>query len=143
MLAETEAIPVHRLEAVRCGTFLTLAYYGMLFVLRSEKQLYPIHFLKVFFLLYSFSGFILFYNASVAFSEYYLLVFFLPAPLLFMFLREITSRDIFTKNKMQMNSFCAYGPHNLCQGKRQSTPSLRVTTRTEPPPPSGTRPWQD
>ncbi len=88
-LAETEAIPLHRLEAVRCGTFLTLAYFGMLFVLKSEKQLYPIQFIKVFFLLYSFSGFILFYNASVAFSEYVLLVFFLVCA----FIIHVSTRD--------------------------------------------------
>jgi len=88
-LAETEAIPLHRLEAVRCGTFLTVAYFGLLFVLKSEKQLYPIQFIKVLFLLYIFSGFILFYNASVAFSEYVLLVFFLVCA----FIIHVSTRD--------------------------------------------------
>lgn len=72
-VAESEPIPVHRWQSVRIGVCLTFAYYGILYLMKASKEVYPVHFLKVFLFMLSLSGFILFWRSGVDTSEYNIL----------------------------------------------------------------------
>ena len=47
-IAEGEEIPYHRMQSIRVAVFITFTFYGALYLINSIKEVYPIHFLKVF-----------------------------------------------------------------------------------------------
>ena len=99
-LAESEPIPEHRWQSVRIGVCLTFAYYGVLYIMKASKPVYPIHFLKVFLFMLTFSGLILFWQDRVETSEYNILaLWFLCAVILHLASRPNIKRYFSRKNK--------------------------------------------
>ena len=76
-LVEEGEIAYHRLQTIRIALFLTVAYYGLQYVLDLTKQVYPINFVKVFIFNMCIVGLALFYRLDVDREEYLVLAFWL------------------------------------------------------------------
>ena len=73
---DTEAIPFHRLQAMRIGVMLTFSYYGLLHLIGKSQQFYPLHFLTTYLFYMLLSGVIIFYRRDVLMKDWSPLVFF-------------------------------------------------------------------
>jgi len=73
---DTEAIPFHRLQAIRIGVLLTFSYYGLLHLIGKSQQFYPLHFLTTYLFYMLLSGLIIFYRRDVLMKDWGPLVFF-------------------------------------------------------------------
>ena len=71
---DTEAIPFHRLQAIRIGVLLTFSYYGLLHLIGKSQQFY--HFLTTYLFYMLLSGLIIFYRRDVLMTDWAPLVFF-------------------------------------------------------------------
>ena len=76
-LIEEGEIAYHRLQTLRIALFLTVAYYGLQYVLDLTKQVYPINFVKVYIFNMCIVGLALFYRLDVDREEYLVLAFWL------------------------------------------------------------------
>ena len=76
-LIEEGQIAYHRWQTLRIALFLTVAYYGLQYVLDLTKQVYPINFVKVFIFNMCIVGLALFYRLDVDREEYLVLAFWL------------------------------------------------------------------
>ena len=76
-LVEEGEIAYHRLQTIRIALFLTVAYYGLQYVLGLTKQVYPINFVKVYIFNMCIVGLALFYRLDVDREEYLVLAFWL------------------------------------------------------------------
>ena len=74
--SDTEAIPYHRLQAVRIGLLLTFSYYGLLHFLGKSQKFYPLHFLTTYLFYMVLSGLIIFYRRDVLMQDWRVLAFF-------------------------------------------------------------------
>ena len=70
-------IAYHRLQTIRISLFLTIAYYGLQYVLGFTKEVYPINFVKVYIFNMCIVGLALFYRLNVEREEYLVLAFWL------------------------------------------------------------------
>ena len=70
-------IAYHRLQTIRISLFLTVAYYGLQYVLGFTKEVYPINFVKVYIFNMCIVGLALFYRLNVEKEEYLVLAFWL------------------------------------------------------------------
>ena len=68
-------IAYHRWQTLRIALFLTVAYYGLQYVLGLTKQVYPISFVKVYIFNMCVVGLALFYRLGVDREEYLVLAF--------------------------------------------------------------------
>ncbi len=76
-LVEEGEIAYHRLQTIRIALFLTVAYYGLQYVLGRTKEVYPINFVKVYIFNMCIVGLALFYRLGVDREEYLILAFWL------------------------------------------------------------------
>ena len=70
-------IAYHRMQTLRIALFLTIAYYGLQFVLGLSKEVYPISFVKVYIFNMCIVGLALFYRLNVEREEYLVIAFWL------------------------------------------------------------------
>lgn len=70
-------IAYHRLQTIRISLFLTVAYYGLQYLLGFTKEVYPINFVKVYIFNMCIVGLALFYRLNVEREEYLVLAFWL------------------------------------------------------------------
>ena len=76
-LKEEGEIAYHRLQTLRIALFLTVAYYGLQYVLGLTKEVYPINFVKVYIFNMCIVGLAVFYRLNVEREEYLVLAFWL------------------------------------------------------------------
>ena len=76
-IIEEGEIAYHRWQTVRIALFLTVAYYGLQYVLGLTKEVYPINFVKVYIFNMCIVGLALFYRLNVERKEYLVLAFWL------------------------------------------------------------------
>ena len=76
-ILEEGEIAYHRWQTIRIALFLTVAYYGLQYVLGLTKQVYPINFVKVYIFNMCIVGLALFYRLNVEREEYLVLAFWL------------------------------------------------------------------
>ena len=81
-VAHDDAIPYHRWQAVRIAIFLTFAYYGIVHLINGSKEVFPIHFLKVFLFAVSISGAFMVRKAGAPLVEYLIVLFFLTSAMI-------------------------------------------------------------
>ena len=67
---DVNAVPEHRLQAVRLATAATFAYFGTRYIFFQTTKLYPIQFLGIFLFFLATIGSIVFYKYQVSLSEY-------------------------------------------------------------------------
>ena len=70
-------IAYHRLQTIRLALFLTIAYYGLQYVLGFTKEVYPINFVKVYIFNMCIVGLAVFHRLNVEREEYLVLAFWL------------------------------------------------------------------
>mgnify|MGYP006258142119 FL=1 len=76
-ILEEGEIAYHRWQTIRIALFLTIAYYGLQYVLGLTKEVYPISFVKVYIFNMCIVGLALFYRLKVEREEYLVLAFWL------------------------------------------------------------------
>ena len=76
-ILEEGEIAYHRWQTIRISLFLTVAYYGLQYVLGFTKEVYPINFVKVYIFNMCIVGLVLFYRLNVEREEYLVLAFWL------------------------------------------------------------------
>ena len=95
-IAEGEEIPYHRMQSVRVAVFITFAYYGALYLINSIKEVYPIHFLKVFMISFGITSLIFSYQAQEGIREIILAIFYLCCGLVFNLISKPEIKKYFT-----------------------------------------------
>ena len=88
-IVEEGEIAYHRLQTLRIALFLTIAYYGLQYVLDLTKEVYPINFVKVYIFNMCIVGLAVFYRLGVDREEYLILAFWL----LFLAILNITTTN--------------------------------------------------
>ena len=63
-VAEGKEIPYHRMQSIRVAVFITFTFYGALYLINSIKEVYPIHFLKVFMISFGITSFLFSYQGQ-------------------------------------------------------------------------------
>ena len=76
-IIEEGEIAYHRWQTLRIALFLTVAYYGLQYVLNLSKEVYPINFVKVYIFNMCIVGLALFYRLNVDKEEYLVIAFWL------------------------------------------------------------------
>jgi hypothetical protein len=81
-IIEEGEFPYHRIQTLRIALFLTLAYYGLQYVLGFSKEVYPISFVKIYIFNMCVVGVLIFYRLDVGKKEYLIIAFWLAFLLL-------------------------------------------------------------
>ena len=92
-VADADSIPEHRWQSVRLSVFVTFAIYAVIHLINGSREIYPIHFLKVYLLSLTVVGTVVFIRAGVPVYEYAVPVFFAACALIL----HIASRPRFRK----------------------------------------------
>ena len=94
-VAEGEEIPYHRMQSIRVAVFISFTFYGALYLINSIKEVYPIHFLKVFMISFGITSLIFAYQAKVGINEIILAIFYLCCGLVFHLISKPAIRKYF------------------------------------------------
>ena len=95
-VAEGEEIPYHRMQSIRVAVFITFTYYGALYLINSIKEVYPIHFLKVFMISFGITSLVFSYQAEAGVKEIILAIFYLCCGLVFHLISRPEIKKYFT-----------------------------------------------
>ena len=94
-VAEGEEIPYHRMQSIRVAVFITFTFYGALYLINSIKEVYPIHFLKVFMISFGITSLVFAYQAEAGIKEIILAIFYLCCGLVFHLISKPAIRKYF------------------------------------------------
>jgi hypothetical protein len=75
-VAGADSIPEHRWQSTRLSVFVTFAYYAVIHLVNGSREIYPIHFLKVYLFVLTAVGTLVFVKAGVPPHEYVVPAFF-------------------------------------------------------------------
>ena len=75
-ISDEGTIPYHRLQTIRIAVFMTMAYFTALHLFRGSKEYFPIQFLEIYLKVLTLVGMVIFYQAKVEKSEFFILLFF-------------------------------------------------------------------
>ena len=95
-IAEGEVIPYHRMQSIRVAVFITFTFYGALYLINSIKEVYPIHFLKVFMISFGITSLVFSYQAEAGLIEITLAIFYLCCGLVFHLISRPEIKKYFT-----------------------------------------------
>ena len=95
-IAEGEEIPYHRMQSIRVAVFMTFTFYSALYLINSIKEVYPIHFLKVFMVSFGITSLVFSYQAEVGVKEIILAIFYLCCGLIFHLISRPEIKKYFT-----------------------------------------------
>ena len=95
-VAEGEEIPYHRMQSIRVAVFITFTFYGALYLINSIKEVYPIHFLKVFMISFGITSLVFSYQADAGVKEIILSIFYLCCGLVFHLISRPEIKKYFT-----------------------------------------------
>ena len=95
-IAEGEEIPYHRMQSIRVAVFITFTFYGALYLINSTKEVYPIHFLKVFMISFGITSLVFSYQAEAGVKEVILAIFYLFCGLVFHLISRPAIKKYFT-----------------------------------------------
>ena len=95
-IAEGEEIPYHRMQSIRVAVFITFTFYGALYLVNSIKEVYPIHFLKVFMISFGITSLVFSYQAEAGAKEIILAIFYLCCGLVFHLISRPAIKKYFT-----------------------------------------------
>ena len=93
-VAEGEEIPYHRMQGIRVAVFITFTFYGALYLINSIKEVYPIHFLKVFMISFGITSLVFSYQVGA--KEIILAIFYLCCGLVFHLISRPEIKKYFT-----------------------------------------------
>ena len=95
-IAEGEVIPYHRMQSIRVAVFITFTFYGALYLINSIKEVYPIHFLKVFMISFGITSLVFSYQTEAGLKEIILAIFYLCCGLVFHLISRPEIKKYFT-----------------------------------------------
>ena len=95
-VAEGEEIPYHRMQSIRVAVFITFTFYGALYLINSIKEVYPVHFLKVFMVSFGITSLMFSYQAEAGVKEIILAIFYLCCGLVFHLISKPEIKKYFT-----------------------------------------------
>ena len=95
-IAEGEEIPYHRMQSIRVAVFITFTFYGALYLINSIREVYPIHFLKVFMISFGITSLVFSYQAEAGAKEIILAIFYLSCGLVFHLISRPAIKKYFT-----------------------------------------------
>tara|TARA_Y100000996_G_scaffold415501_1_gene410623 strand:+ start:4531 stop:4923 length:393 start_codon:yes stop_codon:yes gene_type:complete len=95
-ISEENQIPYFRMQAVRIAVFMTFVYYAAMYLVNASKEVYPIHFLKIFMVCLSISSFIFTYQYSASLSNYIIATFFILCGIIFHLVSKPEIKKYFT-----------------------------------------------
>ena len=95
-VAEGEEIPYHRMQSIRVAVFMTFTFYGCLYLINSIREVFPIHFLKVFMINFGITSFIFSLKGEEGITEIIIAIFFLICGLIFHLVSKPEIRKYFT-----------------------------------------------
>ena len=95
-IAEGDEIPYHRMQSIRVAVFITFTFYGALYLINSIKEVYPIHFLKVFMISFGITSLVFAYQAEAGIKEIILAIFYLCCGLVFHLISKPEIKKYFT-----------------------------------------------
>ena len=95
-VAEGQEIPYYRMQSVRVAVFITFTYYGYLYLINSIKEVFPIHFLKVFIISFGITSLIFSIKGEEGITEIIIAIFFLICGLIFHLVSKPAIRKYFT-----------------------------------------------
>ena len=95
-VAEGKEIPYHRMQSIRVAVFITFTFYGALYLINSIKEVYPIHFLKVFMISFGITSLVFSYQAEAGLIEIALAIFYLCCGLVFHLISRPEIKKYFT-----------------------------------------------
>ena len=94
-VAEGEEIPYHRMQSIRVAVFITFTFYGALYLINSIREVYPIHFLKVFMISFGITSLVFSYGAEAGVKEIILAIFYLFCGIVFHLISKPAIRKYF------------------------------------------------
>ena len=95
-VAEGQEIPYHRMQSIRVAVFITFTFYGALYLINSIKEVYPIHFLKVFMISFGITSLVFSHQAEAGVKEIILAIFYLCCGLVFHLISRPEIKKYFT-----------------------------------------------
>ena len=95
-VAEGEEIPYHRMQSIRVAVFMTFTFYGCLYLINSIKEVFPIHFLKVFMISFGITSFIFSLKGEEGIIEIIFAIFYLICGLIFHLVSKPYIKKYFT-----------------------------------------------
>jgi len=95
-IAEGEEIPYHRMQSIRVAVFITFTFYGALYLINSIKEVYPVHFLKVFMISFGITSLVFSYQAEAGVKEIILAIFYLCCGVVFHLISRPEIKKYFT-----------------------------------------------
>ena len=95
-IAEGKEIPYHRMQSIRVAVFITFTFYGALYLINSIREVYPIHFLKVFMVSFGITSLVFSYQAEAGAKEIILAIFYLCCGLVFHLISRPEIKKYFT-----------------------------------------------
>ena len=82
-IAAENQIPYFRMQAVRVAVFITFVYYAITYLLNASKEMYPIHFFKIFIISLGISAIIFTYQYEESIDNYVIGIFFILCGIIF------------------------------------------------------------
>ncbi len=95
-IAAEDQIPYFRMQSVRISVFMTFVYYACMYLINASKEVYPIHFLKVFMISLGISSFIFTHQYNASLSNYVIATFFFLCGLVFHLVSRPEIKKYFT-----------------------------------------------
>ena len=95
-VAEGKEIPYHRMQSIRVAVFMTFTFYGYLYLINSIKEIFPIHFLKVFMISFGITSLIFSIKGEEGIIEIIIAIFYLICGLIFHLVSKPEIRKYFT-----------------------------------------------
>jgi len=95
-VAEGKEIPYHRMQSIRVAVFMAFTFYGCLYLTNSIKEVFPIHFLKVFMISFGITSLIFSIKGEEGTIEVFIAIFYFMCGLIFHLVSKPTIRRYFT-----------------------------------------------
>ena len=95
-VAEGKEIPYHRMQSIRVAVFMAFTFYGCLYLINSIKEVFPIHFLKVFMISFGITSLIFSIKGEKGIIEIMFAIFYLTCGLIFHLVSKPEIRKYFT-----------------------------------------------
>ena len=71
------------MQAVRVAVFITFVYYAITYLLNASKEMYPIHFFKIFIISLGITAIIFTYQYEESIDNYVIGIFFIICGIIF------------------------------------------------------------
>ena len=84
------------MQSIRVAVFMTFTFYGYLYLINSIKEIFPIHFLKVFMISFGITSLIFSIKGGEGIIEIIIAIFYLMCGLIFYLVSKPEIRKYFT-----------------------------------------------